>query len=260
VDETMSMARSLGVACAVVAFTPHPSQVLSAVAYHPLFTQGERAFLLEKMGVDYLLEFPFDAHIMGLRASQFADILYNDLQARMVVTGEDFRFGVRREGSVADLRAVQVVQDCEGISTSAIRALLGGDVPQLSRANEMLGFPYFAMGTVTQGRKLGRNLGFPTLNLHPSAEKFLPRYGVYATQTTLDRCTYKSVTNIGLRPTVNADETMPTIETHLFDYDGDAYGLDIRVEFLRYIREERRFENFDALISQIKNDAHEASK
>ncbi|MCL2189998.1 MAG: riboflavin biosynthesis protein RibF [Defluviitaleaceae bacterium] len=257
IKKVVKMARTRGVKSAVVAFSPHPNIVLTPNdnKYKPLFTQEERAFLLGNFGVDYLLEYPFDVHTMALSAQEFSAALYRDLQAKIVIAGEDFRFGNNREGTAACLPVAHVIKDYENISTSAIRALLDEETPQLTRAGQMLGFPFFVMGQVKQGRKLGRGLGFPTLNLYPAVEKFLPKFGVYATQTNIGGHVFKGVTNIGLRPTVNAAETIPTIETHLFDFNADAYGRAIRIEFLHFIREERKFPNFDALAVQIKKDA-----
>jgi riboflavin kinase/FMN adenylyltransferase len=156
---------------------------------------------------------------------------------------------------------VWVEENVKDISTSQVRSLLLGDengslgvAPRLTQAADMLGFPFFVMGEVTRGRQLGRELGFPTLNLYPDGDKFLPRFGVYKTRTCLDGCFYEGITNIGLRPTVNADEVLPTVETHLFDYNGDAYGKEIRVEFLHFVRGEMKFASLDELKMRIASD------
>jgi len=307
IERVVQLAKTKGVKSAVVAFSPHPHHLLYGTAYSPLFTQAERIFLLEQLGVDYLLEYPFDATLMKMSAAQFCTVLFTDLQAEAVIVGEDFRFGHAREGTIAFMRemaknygrtveSVPSIQNCAAllpISTSAIRALLEQSTDTATRFNNMsaleqitqlLGFPFFAMGIVMQGRQLGRKMGFPTLNLYPPPDKFLPCYGVYATRTTINATSYYSITNIGKRPTVNNGGT-PTIETHLLSlaHDnksieapvcnpannndsnkktpfkhgvqvGSLYGAQIRVEFIRFIRAEIKFNGLEALQNQIAMD------
>jgi riboflavin kinase/FMN adenylyltransferase len=257
-------------ASAVAAFTPHPYRVLGRADYIPLFTRWERADLLERQGVDYLLEYPFDEALILLPPVAFGRIIFERLRAHTVVIGEGYRFGYNREGTIQSLqtlaeqygRTLEIIQNHESISTSSIRALLGGesnyDAPRFKEAAGLLGFPFFVMGEVIPGRRLGRDLGFPTLNLYPPPDKYLPRYGVYATRTLIKGRAFCGITNVGLRPTVDADETVPTVETHLFDFNGDMYGQEIRVEFLHFLRAERRFQNLDELRAQISADIREA--
>jgi len=262
IDKAKSLAAAQGLATAVVAFTPHPYCVVQQEAYCPLFTQAERAHLLAD--VDYLVEYPFDAALMNMDEAAFADILFHDLQARIVVVGRDFRFGRGRAGTVHSLQqlgearrsTVYIEENLPGVSTSAIRGYLAQDTPQLAQVEALLGFPYFAMGVVTRGRRLGRQLGFPTLNLYPPGEKFLPKFGVYATRTTLHGQCFAGITNVGLRPTVNADERIPTIETHLLDFNQDAYDATIKVAFTKFIRKEMQFASLEALKEQISQDIH----
>jgi riboflavin kinase/FMN adenylyltransferase len=270
VQEVICLAKEKGLASAVAAFTPHPYRVLGNGDYKPLFTQRERARLLEQQGVDYLLEYPFNEDLIALPPADFGQIIFQQLQAHTVVVGEGYRFGHNRAGTVQTLqdlakqykREVITTDNYGNISTSSIRALLDGEseanAPQLKKATQLLGFPYFAMGTVAHGRKLGHGLGFPTANLYPPADKFLPQYGVYITQTTAKNRLYNGITHVGLRPTVNASETAPAIETHLFGYNEDAYGLEIKVDFLQFLRAEQRFENFDALKAQVNKDIRKA--
>ncbi|MCL2604740.1 MAG: riboflavin biosynthesis protein RibF [Defluviitaleaceae bacterium] len=273
IDQVTRTAKDSGIASAVVAFTPHPYRVLGDGGYKPLFTHNERAFLLERSGVDYLLEYPFDEALISTDPTAFGSILFERLHAHTIIVGEGYRFGHKREGTVQTLirlaehygrnvglfKAYTDAMEDLPVSTSSIRALLDGknndNKPQLEGAAALLGFPFFTMGTVTPGRRLGRELGFPTLNLYPPTDKYLPRFGVYATRTIMESRVFDGITNIGLRPTVNNDETVPTVETHLFDFNEDAYGREIRVEFLRFVREERRFDSLDELKNQICTDA-----
>jgi len=266
------IAKEKGIASAVVAFTPHPYRVLGNAEYKPLFSRRERVFLLERLGVDYLLEYPFDEALITLDPIGFAQIIFERLKAQTVVIGEGYRFGHKRAGTAQTLKTLaegygRSVILCEPlgnetesapVSTSHIRTLLNGEgIPRLTEAAALMGFSFFAMGTVKQGRQLGRELGFPTLNLYPTADKYLPRFGVYAARTTMGDRVFNGITNIGLRPTVNARETVPTIETHLFDFNEDAYGREIRVEFLRFIRDEKTFTDLNALRAQIAEDVRD---
>ncbi|MCL2204227.1 MAG: riboflavin biosynthesis protein RibF [Defluviitaleaceae bacterium] len=258
------LAREKGIASAVVAFTPHPYRVLGMghEAYKPLFTRYERAFLLGGLEVDYLLEYPFDDTLISLPPEAFGQIIFEQLRAETVLVGEGYRFGHNREGTVHTLRElaaqygrrVEIAQKRENISTSKIRALLNSPAPQLDEAAAFLGFPFFALDETAPGRRLGHSLGFPTLNLYPPPEKFLPRFGVYTTRTTINGQSFPGVTNIGLRPTVHGNETAPTIETHLFGFNEDAYGREIHVAFLHFMRDEKKFPSLDALRAQIGED------
>jgi riboflavin kinase/FMN adenylyltransferase len=262
IQTVTELAKRYGLASAIVAFTPHPYRVLGLGNgdYKPLLTGRERVSVLAELGADILLEYPFDEDLIKTSAAGFGKILFDDLNASVAVVGEGYRFGFNREGTANDLtvlarrygKATVVAGDLENISTSAIRGYL--DQNRLDEAAGLLGFPYFAMGVVASGRRLGHKLGFPTLNLYPPPDKYLPSFGVYATQTHIAGRVFTSITNVGMRPTVNADETVPTIETHVFDFDEDAYGREIRVDFLRFVRAEKKFADLDALRAQIGED------
>jgi len=277
IKRVVQLTKEKQIKSAVVAFSPHPHNVLSSATYSPLFTRAERAFLLAQLGVDYLLEFPFDVVLMQMSATQFCNILFMQMQAEAIVVGDGFQFGHGRTGTIELLnktamkygRTVHVMpplsDDTAPISTSAVRTLLGHHMPDMEQATRLLGFPFFAVGTVTQGRQLGRTMGFPTLNLYPPADKFLPRYGVYATRTFINGQSFNSITNIGQRPTVNIHAVAPTIETHLLETtkkppnkDGIPfdllYGVEIRVDFLKFIRAEMKFDGLDSLKNQIATD------
>jgi len=260
------------VASALVMFEPHPYRVLAAPDYKPLFTNCEREYLACELGADYLLEYPFDQKFAAMQPEDFCRILFEDLRAQAVVVGEGYRFGHKRTGTVNTLRQMAVEYGSQvhvvaphransvssetgssKTSTSTIRELLLAN--KFSEAEGLLGYSFFMMGTVSHGRKLGRTIGFPTINLYPSWEKFLPVDGVYATRVFIDGRIYNSITNIGLCPTVESAGASRSVETHLFDFTGgELYGKRVRVEFLRFIRPERKFESLDALKSQIVID------
>lgn len=260
-------------ASALVMFEPHPYRVLSDPEYKPLFTGCEREYVARKLGIDYLLKYPFDQDFAVLSPEDFCRMLFENLQARVVVVGEGYRFGYKRAGTVETLRQIAGVYNAQvhvvthhrapqevaasayngssKTSTSSIRALLSAN--RLPEAEDLLGYPFFIMGEVVPGRQIGRSIGFPTINLHPQEDKFLPSDGVYATRAIITNTegergkmkqSYYGITNVGLRPTVEINNAPRIVETHLLDYEnGELYGRQVRVEFLRFIRPERKFEH-----------------
>ena len=296
IDEVVRLAQrgtalgSSALISAMIVFEPHPYRVLVDPKYKPLFTGPEREFLARRLDIDYLLEYPFDREFAAMPPADFCRLLFEDLQGRIIVVGEGYRFGHKREGTIDTLRQiarkygaqVHVVAPRKGdmntrindimpfsdlgagehishlhnmskISTSTIHGLLSQN--KLTEAESLLGYPFFISGTVAPGRQLGRTIGFPTANLYPQEDKFLLTDGVYATRTILDGNRYKSITNIGVRPTIETTDAPRSVETHLLGYTGvELYGKHIYVEFLSFIRPERRFESLEALKAQILAD------
>ena len=252
-----------GLAACVVSFST-PVDIERSMIY----TREEQRKLCESMGIDVLAEYPLDESMREMAAEQFvSEILCKRLQAKVIVAGEDFRFGKDRAGDVTllqnleetyDYRTVcipKVTEKTVRISSTGIRKLLAeGDV---SAANEMLGRPYAVFGEVLHGKKLGRTLGFPTMNLIPPTQKLLPAYGVYVTKTNVDGQWFDGITNIGLRPTVDSDKQV-SVETHLFAYEGDLYGKQVEVQFLHFLRPERKFADVGALRAAMLEDLKNA--
>lgn len=252
-----------GLAACVVSFST-PVDIERSMIY----TREEQRKLCESMGIDVLAEYPLDESMREMAAEQFvSEILCKRLQAKVIVAGEDFRFGKDRAGDVTllqnleetyDYRTVcipKVTEKTVRISSTGIRKLLAeGDV---SAANEMLGRPYAVFGEVLHGKKLGRTLGFPTMNLLPPTQKLLPAYGVYVTKTNVDGQWFDGITNIGLRPTVDSDKQV-SVETHLFAYEGDLYGKQVEVQFLHFLRPERKFADVEALRAAMLEDLKNA--
>ncbi|MBR2408035.1 MAG: bifunctional riboflavin kinase/FAD synthetase [Lachnospiraceae bacterium] len=229
-----------------------------------IYTKEEQRKLCESMGVDILAEYPLDESLREMTAEQFvSEILCKRLQAKVIVAGEDFRFGKDRAGDVKllqslenryDYRTVIVPKVTDAnvrISSTGIRELLGNG--NVSEAMKRLGSPYVVFGEVLHGKKLGRSLGFPTMNLIPSPEKLLPAYGVYVTKTKVDGQWFDGITNIGLRPTVDSDHRV-SVETYLFSYDGDLYGKQVEVHFFSFLRPERKFSDVEQLKSAMRED------
>ena len=260
----------------VVTFDPHPRQFFTGHSRKLLTPVSEKVKQLEHLGIEQLVLLPFNRELAALSPQEFVQkILVEQLQARLISVGEDFRFGRERMGTAADLKAsaaqwgisvyVTSLHTCRSsgetvrISSSLIRhALEQGD---MVTATQMLGRNYTLTGTVVTGQKLGRTIGFPTANLKLPSEKFLPRYGVYCVQVSSDegdrsQAPLIGVMNLGCRPTVSG--TAPTVEVHVLDWSGDLYGQTLTVSLEQFLRPEQKFDSLEALKAQIAQDCEAA--
>jgi riboflavin kinase/FMN adenylyltransferase len=249
----------------VLTFFPHPDVVIEGVTgRYYLTTPDERARLILDMGVDVVITHAFNDQVRRIRAADFVDQLIQHLKMAALWVGPDFALGYKREGNVQFLRqqgaekgfAVETVSLVTGnpgqvISSSRIReALRSGRSYQ---AAKLLGRPYGFSGKVVYGDRRGRLLGFPTANIETWEEQLLPAHGVYACWAyTEDGERHMAVTNIGVRPTFEGRQLM--VEAHLLDFDRDIYGQPLRLEFLRRLRGEKRFNNAAKLTAQIQKD------
>jgi riboflavin kinase / FMN adenylyltransferase len=251
----------------VLTFDPHPLSVIAPAHAPRLLTTLERkAELVAGLGVEELVVVPFDAEFAERSAQRFRDeVLAGALCATHVSVGENFRFGHGAKGDPDLLRAdgrfetrVSPLLEVDGevVSSSHIRGLvLGGAVEY---ADRLRGAPFPITGEVVHGDKRGRELGFPTANLIPREGYVTPGHGVYACRaTTADGRTYAAATNVGVRPMFVTGRG-ELIEAYLLDYDGDLYGTDLRLEFLKRLRGEKRFESVEALVEQMGRDVDEA--
>lgn len=261
---------------AMLTFDPHPLAVLRPQIEHKLLTSpAERLLPAAQQGIDFGIVQPFNREIAALSAQGFLALLQSHLGLTGLVVGPDFALGRNREGTLDRLRelgremnyTVHVIEpiDLHGraVRSSVIREhLRQGEV---DAAWELLGRPYHATGTVIEGDKRGRLLGTPTANLQLGDEKLWPVDGVYATRAWVLQQgrphAYWSVTNLGVRPTV--DGTQRRFETHILDFpnanhDGDLYGQQLTVEFVARLRGEIRFSGLDELIAQIGRDIQSA--
>ncbi len=247
----------------VFAFDMNPFFRQKGLVRKGITTNEERKERLSPV-VDVLVECPFDERISTMTAEDFIEkILVQTFHAKYIVVGTDFRFGFEKKGDVAMLAAYAekngyeltvVSKEMFGnreISSTYIREEL--EKGHLENVNQMLGYPYTISGIVEHGKQLGRTLGFPTLNVHPSDEKMLPPKGVYMTNTFVDGRIYHGLGNVGFKPTV-AEEHRMLIETFLFDYNGNAYGKEVRTQLLHYKRPEQKFDSVDELKAQIDTD------
>lgn len=252
----IAVAKAKKLTPSVMTFEPHPREFFSPQnAPARLSTLREKLEHFEQAGVEQVFVCRFNQAFAQISAQDFmANILRNKLNANTILVGEDFKFGAKRAGSVADFREhgfdlislPQVMQGLYRVSSTRVRnALAVGDLVQ---ATALLGRPYSISGKVVHGAKRGRQLGFPTANIHMRHER-PPMTGVYAVK--LDGL--NAVANLGVRPTIAGVAKM-SLEVHVLDFSGDLYDKHVHVTFLHKIRDEMKFDSFEALKAQIAAD------
>lgn len=257
-------AKEVGAVPTAITFDPHPRSVLFPDMSPPLLqTLDQRLANFEFLGIEQTIVIRFDKDFAAQDAEIFLhDVVFERLQAREVYLGKGFAFGKDRGGNIELLRRMsrelgfvadevdEVALRGRRISSSQIRELLAEGRVNLAR--RMLGRPYGVEGQIVRGFQRGRTIGFPTANLKPQ-NRVIPKFGVYATATLIDGQWRRSITNVGVRPTFDEEKT-PSIETFVFDFDGDLYGDVLRVRFLHRIRDERKFNGIEELKGQIERD------
>lgn len=262
--------KELGLKAVMFSFLFHPYNLFSDKEFQQIYTEEEKLAMLSQTGLDVLIAYPFTEETRSIEPEDFIkDILIDKLDAKVIVVGDDFRFGHNRRGDVALLQQYSQVYGykviaCEKkrwqdhiISSSTIRAELKEG--NMEAVNAMLGRPYRIRGEVLHGRKIGRTLGMPTTNITPPSNKLLPPCGVYPSRTLIDGTYYYGVTNVGFKPTVGA-ETKKGIETYIFDFDQDLYGKVIEVELMMFLRPELKFDTLEELKEQMDEDIIFAKK
>ena len=253
----------------VLTFFPHPRMVLQKDASIQLInTIEERATLLEKTGLDYLIIHPFSKEFSRMSALEFVrDILVNHLNISKLIIGYDHHFGKNREGNITqlteyshlyDFKVEEIpAQDIDTVSVSSTkvrRALMAGDIKM---ATNYLGYNFMLNGNVVNGKKLGGTIGYPTANIDvKETYKLIPKTGVYVVKSIIDEQSVFGMMNIGNRPTVNGNHQ--TIEVHFFDFNQDLYHQNLTIELLYFLRDEQKFDSLDLLIHQLKKDEETA--
>lgn len=258
----------------LLTFHPHPRLVLFPEDndLKLLNSLDEKVELLRSSGIEHLVIHPFTTEFSRTTAEQYvADILRQRLNVRKLVIGYDHHFGRNREGNLANLQRLAPLQgfEIEEIpaqeidhvnvsSTKVRRAILDGLV---EKAAAYLGYDYALAGKVVRGDSLGRSMGFPTANLEPDDPlKLVPGRGVYAVHVHLGDQVFQGMANIGTRPTVSPSLRKPTIEVHIFGFNGDLYGQMITVTFAGRLRDEIKFESIELLKIQLEKDAMAARR
>lgn len=264
-------AEATGGIAVVVTFDPHPMKVTQPQrAPHLLTATGHKIQLIRALGVQHLLIVNFDSHFAALAPEEFVGRLVSHANPlREICVGHEWTFGRNRAGNLDLLNKLgascgfdvvgipPVKVGGEVVSSTAIRqAVVEGD---FARVRAMLGRDYTILGTVVEGAKLARELGFPTANLSAHSELFPPN-GVYAAEAKLDGKVFRGVANVGVKPTITGGNAKRLVELHLFDLDRDIYGANIEVKFVKFLRPEQKFENVEALARQIARDVSVARK
>lgn len=263
--------KKLGYATAIFTFSTAPSFGAEKGPQTVITTNLERRDNMEKMGIDYLVEYPFTDATRCMAPKTFVrDILSGRMHARAIVVGPDCSFGYKGEGNAAlleqladiygyDLCVIEKEKDHErDISSTYIREEL--DKGNVAKANLLLGQPYAIHGEVVHGNHIGGpRLGFPTANIIPPATKRLPKFGVYVSRVLAEGTYYRGVTNIGRKPTIKGENPVG-VETYLFDLDKDIYGKWIEVQLLEFDRGEQKFNSLEELKHRIEKDKEFAAE
>jgi riboflavin kinase/FMN adenylyltransferase len=258
----------------VVTFWPHPRFVLgkSSDNIKMINTLDEKIKLIGEQDIDHLVIIRFTKSFAKLSSCQFIEqYLHNKINVKALIVGYDHHFGKDRDGSFEVLKSCALqygfsidkvepyIVNNEIISSTLIRkAIIEGD---LEKANQYLAKKYFFSGKVINGKKIGRDLGFPTANIQLSENyKLIPACGVYAVETEINGKRYKGMLNLGYRPTINSDKTNHSIEVHIINFKGDIYNQNIRVYFYKKIRNEIKFHSLERLKQQLIMDKTVVSK
>ena len=270
IAELITHARQDKVLAVALTFWPHPRVYFTQeVEGFYLNDRTEKNELLAKTGLDVILCLPFNQQLADLDTQQFLRKLNSLVPLKGLLVGENFALGKGRQGTGNVLQSVcsamgvpcldipPVMLDGQVISSQRIRQTLdSGEVEQTAR---LLGRSYVLTGYVAPGKHRGAKLGFPTANLYFDIQRKLPRFGVYATFVEVDGLIYQGVTSVGIRPTFD-DGRFPSVETLLLDFDADIYGKLIQVKFVKFLRDEIKYDQIEDLIDQIEQDKIDARR
>ncbi len=257
INKTCAYAEKHGLLSCVLLFDTHTDK-----STRLLTDINEKLEILSGMDIDIVYIHTFDEEFMQKSPDEFAEFLTDALNAEAVCIGYDYRFGHRAQGDAEKLKSLggvygfsvmvtdEIRYNNEIIKSTKIRQLIANG--EMTEAGDLLGRCYTVTGDVVKGFQNGRKLGTPTANISYADNKLLPKNGVYMGYTTVDGKTYKSVINIGNNPTFGADKV--TVESHILDFDGDIYGKRAKVELIRHIRDDKRFNSLDELKAQIEKD------
>lgn len=251
----------------VLTFSPHPRKIIfpNDDSLKLLNTMDEKIAQLEKNGIDNLIIYPFSKKFSRIPALEYVrDFLVNQLKVSKLVIGYDHQFGKNREGNFEYLKELselydftveeipaQDLNDVKISSTKIRKAILEGD---FDTANTFLGYNFSLTGTVTQGKKIGSSIGFPTANITVlDKDKIIPNEGAYAVYVYLNGNKHKGMLNIGNNPTIS-NENQTTIEVNIFDFDTDIYNQEITIEFATKLREVTKFNSIEELKTQLNKD------
>lgn len=271
IDQLNKIAKEEGRKSVMLTFFPHPRKVLFPDDHglRLLTTMEEKLALFEKAGIDDVIIHPFSKEFSRFNAVEYVrDLLVEGIHMKHMVIGYDHHFGRNREGGIDQLREMAPLYDFNvteisakdiddvNVSSTKIRAAL--DEGNVEIASAYLGYLYSFEGKVVHGKKRGNQIGYPTANLAEIDDtKLIPKNGVYSVEAELNGLLHRGMMNIGFNPTFE-DEGQRSIEVHIFDFDGDLYGVQLRVFVLKYLRTEKRFSDVGELIKQMDTDKQNA--
>jgi riboflavin kinase / FMN adenylyltransferase len=271
ITELVESSKKMSLPSVVCTFKPHPRTVLYPhIPIHRLFDYRDQCEMMQNLGVDFLIEEKFTKDFSLMTREEYLDFyLIRHFKPQHLIVGYDFSFGKNRSGDHHFLQTYcaeknikltiksALEKNSQVISSSVIRKFLEhGD---LDKTQEFLGRRYYLRGPVRVGYQRGRTIGVPTANISPEIE-FVPRKGVYFTKVYWNDQIFSAITNIGFNPTFENSDSYLKVETHIFDFNQDIYGDQIKVELFHFHRDEMKFLNVDALKNQIQKDMFEAQK
>ncbi len=252
-----------GLAAVMFTFDIPPKALVEGGQSSVLTTNAEKEAIFSRIGIDYLIEYPFNDRVRSMEPEDFVRLLVERLHVKCIVAGRDFHFGHNRSGDYKTLERLAPVYGYEtiivekkqyenrDISSTFIREEIRAG--HMERANMLLGYEYFIRGTVVHGRRIGHELGFPTVNLLPPAEKLLPPFGVYASRVMIGGRCLDGISNVGRKPTIEGENPIG-IETYILDFQEDLYGKEIDVALLSFLRSEQKFDSLTELKTQMTRD------
>jgi len=265
IKKAVEYAKSNNISSVVFTFKNHPVNYFKPNSIKNIITNDDKVRILESMGVDYIINIPFDEYMTKISGFDFVKgILLDTLGAKKIIVGYDFAFARNKEGNIKllqelsskygfDLEVVNpITLDNIRISSTYIRDLiLNGNIENVYK---YLGRNYKLSGEVIHAKKLGRTIGFPTANISINKDMVIPKVGIYATKVYVNGQTYYGATNIGYNPTVNGEGL--SIETNILEFNEDIYGKVITIEFLERIRDEKKFNGIEELKKQLQKDTN----
>jgi riboflavin kinase/FMN adenylyltransferase len=273
IKAVVDRAKALSARSVIVTFDPHPRDIINpgSGGIQLLSTLPERCELLADLGIDEMVVIPFDRDFSLLSSEEFIrDVIYEKIGVEEFIIGYDHQFGKDREGTIETVRSLgdklgftanvisrQEVEN-QTVSSTSIRKALQGD-GDAEKAAKFLGRYYILNGTVVHGEKRGGKIGFPTANIHTDqAKKIIPKIGVYAVWIRVDKKYHPAMMNIGKRPTFDGDDI--TMEVHIFDFNADIYGKEVQTQFVKRLRDEKKFNGVGELKDQLEKDKTDAEE
>lgn len=263
INKTISIGKEKELKSLLFTFSNHPTNFFSNESIKNLMTNEDKCKFIRNMGIEVVINIPFDEFIINLTPEEYVkNILVERLKAKEIVIGHDFRFGKNRGGDGSALKEfgqkygfnVSIIDPIKigniRVSSSFIRKLLSEG--NIEKATKFLGRNYEIKGSVIHGKKLGRKLGFPTINLDLDKDILTPKTGVYYTKIKIKDTFYDGATNIGYNPTI--ENSSFSVETHIIDFDGDLYNQEAKIYFIERIRNEKKFSSIDKLKEQMDKD------